>query len=315
MTSNENEEDRNELRYEPPVEPESDPAPTGWDDEVSLEADGSEQIADADLDPTLGYGLTEAENQPGSTIRLWLWALLAAVAVALGAWWWLSRGAEPGEQTSTPAPQAAAPSRPEPEEPIELPELNASDEFVRHLVGGIAANATLTRWLANEDLVRRFVGSVEVVAEGGVPRDNLTFLVPDSGFEAEAAGVDRWRTSAASHQRFEELLTVMQLVDPADAARIVHTITPIADEARRELGYPEGGSRGAIDRAVAHLVKVSPQLASEPLVREGEIFLYQDPTIEESLSPAQKALLRLGPEQAAWTQAWLRRFHDALAAQ
>ncbi len=314
MTSND--DDRDELNYEPPAEPDPDPKPAGWDDEVSLEPDSSDRIADADLDPTLGYGLADADGQPGGTIRVWLWALLAVVALALGVWWWLSRDREQvASEAPSPTAQETATSRPKPAEPVELPELSASDEFIRHVVGEIAAHPALTRWMANDDLVRRFVGAVEVVAEGGVPRDNLGFLVPNSGFEVGAAGVDRWRASAASHQRFDELLTVMQLVDPADAARIVNTITPLADEARRELGFPEGRARSAIDRAVAHLVKVSPQLASEPLVREGEIYLYEDPTIEESLTPAQKALLRLGPEQAAWVQAWLRRFHDALAAQ
>lgn len=286
-----------------------------WQDEVEIEADADTppQIADADLDPTLGYDLAEADAGEDRSIAKWLWILLGLVVLGVAVWWWWSSRTQPAPIADTTQAPTREASEPTPTAPAELPELSASDEFVRGLVAEVAAHPALTRWLASDRLVRRFVGAVEVVSEGGVPRDNLDFLSPESGFEADAAGPDRWRAAAGGHQRFDQLLQVMQLVDPADAARIVNTIAPLADEARRDLGYPEGGFRTALDRSVAHLVRVSPQLASEPLIREGEIYLYQDATVEEGLSSVQKALLRLGPEQAAWVQAWLHRFHDALS--
>lgn len=285
-----------------------------WQDEVEFEGDASPQIADADLDPTLGYDLAETDGVEDRSLGPWLWALLAVVVLAVAGWWWWSNRNQPEAQVDAAPPPARETSQPRPAEPVQLPELDASDQFVRQLVSEVAAHPALTRWLASDALVRRFVGAVEVIASGGVPRDNLDFMSPDSGFQAEAAGPDSWRASASGHQRFDQLLQVMQLVDPADAARIVKTITPLTDEARRDLGYPEGDFRAALDRAVTHLVRVSPQLASEPLVREGELYLYQDATIEEGLSSAQKAFLRLGPEQAAWVRAWLQRFHNALVA-
>lgn len=300
---------------EQPDEGDEDGKEPDWQDEVEIETEDSPKVADADLDPTLGYDITDADGGDDRSIGAWLWILLALVVLAVAGWWWWSNRTQPQPTDETPsAATRAATTEPRPAAAVELPELSASDDFVRQVVAEVAAHPALTRWLAHDRLVRRFVGAVEVVGEGSVPRDNLDFLSPESGFEARAVGTDRWRASTASHQRFEELLQVLQLIDPADAARIVGTITPLADEARRDLGYPEGGFRGALDRAVAHLVRVSPQLAPESLVREGEIYLYEDPNLEEGLSPAQKALLRLGPEQAAWVQAWLHRFHDALSA-
>lgn len=285
-----------------------------WEEKVELEGTDAEVSGDADLDPTLGYGMSGLDEGPQRRSRIWWWALLAVVALAVAGWWWWSERNHAAQTQATGLPSPAAEPGPQATRAVQLPELAASDEFIRRLVGEIAAHPALTRWLAHEGLVRRFVGAVEVVAEGEVPRDNLEFLVPDEGFQAQAAGPDVWRTASSSHQRFDELLSVMQLVDPADVARIVRTMMPLANEARRDLGYPQGEFRLALDRAIAHLVRVSPQLAAEPLVREGEMYLYQDATIEEGLSSAQKALLRLGPEQAAWVQAWLHRFHDALAA-
>lgn len=316
MTPTDENDDRDMTPDEAPDRKQPDEAgkEPDWQNEVEIETEDSPKIADADLDPTLGYDITEGDGGDDRSVGTWLWILLALVVLAVAGWWWWSQRTQPQPMDEAPSAPTRTATEPRPAAAVDLPELSASDDFIRQVVAEVAAHPALTRWLARDRLVRRFVGAVEVVGEGGVPRDNLDFLAPDAGFESRAAGTDRWQATTASHQRFEELLQVLQLIDPADAARIVGTITPLADEARRDLGYPEGGFRGALDRAVVHLVRVSPQLASEPLVREGEIYLYEDPNLEEGLSPAQKALLRLGPEQAAWVQAWLHRFHDALSA-
>jgi hypothetical protein len=78
------------------------------------------------------------------------------------------------------------------------------------------------------------------------------------------------------------------------------------------LGYPEGNFdhrlRSVIDEALA---------APEPrqpirLVKPEAYYLYADPELE-SLTAGQKALLRMGPENAARVKARLAAFREALA--
>ncbi len=280
-------------------------APGLDDDEptAKLEVDSDE--------PMLIHTADEDDSHQPRFRGWWLLAPIAIVLIALGFWWWW-------ERPDTPPPPSVSTNSSsitnEPARSTELPSLDASDAFLRQLVGQIAAHPTLAKWLASESLVRNLVASTEILAEGQLPRDSASSLVPQEAFSVTASGTDTWRPSAGSRGRFEDVLAVLQVVDPADAARIAKTIAPLCDEARRELGYPEGNYRSALDRAVAHLVRVSPQIASEPLIQDGEIYRFADPDLEESLSPAQKALLRMGSEQAAWVQGWLHRFHDALAA-
>ncbi len=287
-----------------------------WQDQLGPAAEEEPTVPlNSENEPTLalGYGADRNRNRSPDSFR-WRWIALAILLLGAAGWWFMSRGRSIEKPTVEASAPTAAQQTEKLEQALDLPELDASDALIRQLVAQIAAHPALTRWLANDNLVRSFTSGVEVIAEGQVPKDSLGFLIPNSGFSTDAAGVDSWRPSVASRQRFEELVAVMQLVSPADAARIVRSIEPLSDQARRDLGYPQGDSRSALDRSVAHLVRVSPQLASEPLIQDGEIYRYQDQTLEEALSPAQKALLRLGPEQAAWVQGWLHRFHDALAS-
>ncbi len=53
--------------------------------------------------------------------------------------------------------------------------LRTSDVIVRELVSELSANPKLVAWLANEDLVRRFVAAVDNVANGISPTTQLEF--------------------------------------------------------------------------------------------------------------------------------------------
>src|SRR5438094_562357 len=111
----------------------------------------------------------------------WLAAVLALVALALGAYVWLRRpplitlpvppssapGPEPTPPPTVPPPAVteplAAPPGTAPDTPEErgLPPLAESDTLVRELASGLTSHPGLSVWLSTDGLIQRFVAVVE----------------------------------------------------------------------------------------------------------------------------------------------------------
>jgi len=241
--------------------------------------------------------------------------LVILVLAAIGVWLWLRSREAPGPGGTPPPavdtargpgegtdPSARTPASEE--EPFVLPGLDASDEAVRRLAEGLTAHPRLTAWLAPEDLVRRFVEAVVDVSRGSSPRSALEMLAPTEPFQVQESG-DRLVVDPESYRRYDLLAQVMTSVDAQNAAEMYRRLLPLFREAYRELGFTERSWEETLARAVRNLVSV--EVPEGPLeVREhvGR-YLYVDPSVED-LTPAEKHLLRLGPENAFRVQDKIR---------
>ena len=86
---------------------------------------------------------------------------------------------------------------------------------------------------------------------------------------------------------------------------------PLLDEAYRELGYPDGRFRDALDAAMNRLAS-TPVPEGYVEVRRGNVLWeFRDPSLE-SLSSPQKHLLRMGPANARLVQSKIREIQAAL---
>lgn len=266
--------------------------------------------------------------------------VLLVLLAGAGVWYWLRspdgsdatiRGGDLGE--TPPARAAPADSAPD------LPPLDASDALVRDLVAGLSSRPRLAEWLATDRLVRRFVGAVVSVAAGTSPRDELGFLGPDGAFEVRGSGAggdgaaaddepatgeaagDRPAAAAdrvavvdpASYDRYDPVAATFASLDTRGTAGTYRRLRPLFQEAYRELGFSEGSFDGTLARAVENLLAVPVPDGPVEVVpaAEGTDWVYRDPALE-GLSPAQKHLLRMGPENVRRVQAKLRELAGAL---
>jgi hypothetical protein len=164
--------------------------------------------------------------------------------------------------------------------------------------------------LAAPDLVRRFVGAVDDVADGDSPRAQLPFLAPAGDFRIED-GTDGTWINARSYERYDGIGDLVGALDAAGAVALYRRLAPLVEAAYRELGYPD---RRFDDRLRAALVRLL-----ETPVLEGRVALsprvvswaFADPTLE-ALAPAQKHLLRLGPRNERLVQGKLREIAGQL---
>ena len=258
------------------------------------------------------------EEPTASRTPLMVLALIV-LTIAIGAWWLATR------QATGPQPQTAAapaePPAPAPATPLTrglgigepdpaLPPLGDLDAYVRPLLAALTSRPELAALLATDDLVRRFVVSVENVARGVSPSRQVRAVAPRGDFKVKpdsgALVID-----PASFARYDGLVLMVEALDPQDLARLYGRIKPRLEEAHAELGV--GGTFDEqIQLALQHLL-ATPDVPASAHVQQakGTNYAYSDPAIE-GLSAAQRQLLRLGPDRSARVKAHLRRFATAL---
>jgi hypothetical protein len=271
----------------------------------------------ADLDDyELDRGPGEEPRRPRGGFPTGL--VVAGVLMAIGVGWlgYLAfrrpppPSAPPPAATPVPAPTESAPvATPAPD----LPPLDESDAFVRDLAQGLSPHPQLAIWLATRGLVRTIVAVVANVAEGETPAPHLRFLAPREGLRViEKRG--RLFIDPRSGDGYDAFANAVTSLDAAETARVFRTIEPLFDLAYRELGHRRGGFPKAVDRAIAALLE-APKLEGDvpvvAVVRATVIYEYADKKLE-ALTPAQKQLLRMGPENVRKIQGKLREVAAAL---
>jgi hypothetical protein len=217
-------------------------------------------------------------------------------------------GAEP---VRVPDPRPSEPPRRPPPTPaaqpqIVLPDLDASDVFLRERLAEVDLPEG---WLDREDLVRRLAVVIENAGRGEYPRRQLGFLAPSGRFRVvEKDG--RLFVDPENYRRFDVYLDALEGVDPGFAADLLSLIEPLLDAAMGELGS-EAPVSGQIDAAMAEVMAV-PDLDGEVELLQPTVFYeYADPALE-ALSPLQKQVLRMGPENAARLKRYLSEVAVAL---
>ena len=241
----------------------------------------------------------DAPPDPPQRRPRWPWAVVLLVIV-VGVVAYLLFPRETPPPPAAPAPPEAPPAEAAAEAappPLQLPRLGDSDDWLRPVVSGISSHPELARWLVTDNLVRRFTAAVDNVARGESPRPHLRFLGPEEGFPVLERGGALY-PDPRGYARYDRLAEVVDSIDAAGAARLFGQLEPLLDEGYADLGYPNQRFRDALAAAIDHLLATpltGGALRLEPGV---ESYAFRDERFE-SLSPAQKHLLRTGPDNAA----------------
>lgn len=258
------------------------------------------------------------QPKPSRGVPNAVWIVVGILLLALVGWWIWGRGDDlPEEDATVELPTVPPPDteRDDTEDPddateIDLPPLGQSDALVREMVSGLSSNPQVSRMLVTDDLVRRFVVSVDNVAEGVDPSRHWQALRPQGGFTAEDVE-GRLVVAPETHARYDTLTTAFTSLDTEGTVELYRQLEPLLDEAYRELGYPDADFDDTLDRAIRRLLRTPTSPDDSPLVENVRSYAYQDPTLE-NLTDAQKLLLRMGPENQRRIQAKLRELADEL---
>lgn len=254
--------------------------------------------------------------------RHWLpWALWALIPIGLGLLWLSLRGEEPSLPPSDAAVRSegtAPPGAPEEaadvEDAVKLPPLSESDPFLREILGKLSTHPFLALFLDADDLIRKIVVCVANVAEGASPAKQLLHVRPEERFGVLET-TERLVVDPASYRRYDAPAELFASLDARAVTGLYRTIEPLLEQAHGELGLSERkGFRDTLSRAIEVLMAVPVVEGPIRLHAVNVNYAFQDAALEK-LSPAQKHLIRMGPENTRRVQKKLTELKSALGLQ
>lgn len=189
-------------------------------------------------------------------------------------------------------------------------ELDKSDSIVRDLARELSTHPKLARWLMSEDLVRRFVAAVDSVANGMSPRPQMDFFSPKGEFNAIKRGRDTI-LDPESFRRFDDVADVFLSLDTGESVKLYRQLKPIFQKSYADLGYPGEDFDQTLYRAIVELLKVPVIENDIKLKKDVVTYILADPKLE-SMSDAQKHLIRMGSENVHIIQEKLREIAQEL---
>lgn len=270
---------------------------------------------------------------PSSSPPLALIAVVLAILIGLGIWYWWPRdpalstppadaALPPVAQTAPEAPLPpelpASPVPPTIENPIEeapvaasapdqaLPSLERSDEQVGRSLRAMFGRDPVLTWLQTDHFVQRVVTTVDNLGRDHAAPQRWPVNPVAGRFSVSGSGAEA-RISDANAQRYADFLAFVRSVDPARVAALYKGSYPLYQQAYEELGYP---GRHFNDRVVEviDLLLATPTPPEPPRVTLTEVkgpvpserpwvrYEYADTTLE-ARPAGQKIMLRLSPAQ------------------
>lgn len=188
----------------------------------------------------------------------------------------------------------------------DLPSLNNSDDFIQENLKSATPLPEFRNWLKEKDIIRRFVAIVDNMVNGESPAANLKFLKPEKAFQVIKNKNDLI-LDPNNYIRYDRMITIITSLKTQTLINLFQQIEPLLDEAYQKLGYPEKNFRPAFFHALRVVLEIP--IISSPIFLEKKVITYSFEKQElENLNPAQKQILRLGPENILKIQKKCREF-------
>jgi hypothetical protein len=225
---------------------------------------------------------------------------------------------EPVPPPPEPEPEPEPVPEPEPEPVLEepafvLPLLEGSDGLIRDGLMSLSRHEGMNQWVAVNDLIRKFVGFTNGVSEGRVVRDPVRVLAPQGAFPVIRVTERVSLLDPKGYARYDRFVTIFESLDSDGVAEFYVLVLPLLNQAYNELGLPKGSITETLFKAIGRLLEVPTITRDIRLVQPVVMYEFEDSGLER-LSPAQKQMLRMGPDNTRRLQAKLSEISRALRA-
>jgi len=267
--------------------------------------------------------------------RLWMPILLLVLAAAVGYGMYrlftqsapvvappLAAPGAPPAAAAAAAP--AAPAKPSiarfplpdgepPEVALQAPAVPSEEALAAFSadLAGFADGASLTRFFGLEGVVRRAVSSADNITADELPIRARVVRNTPGAFAVRRQGDSFWLDDEANHRRYEPFVRFVESLDTRRAASLYTRHYALFQGEFRNQGSPDRYFNDRVVAAIDHLLATPEVSRPVQLVQPRVLFRYADPAIE-SLSAGQKAMIRVGPENAARLKAKLRAMRAEL---
>ena len=284
----------------------------------------------------------QGEQQRSSSATWIAVGIIVLVIIAALVWWWISAGANDQSKTQTepsqpepvtqtvesdqaeepteedkPAPTLEAEPVPEPEpepesEPEPAPELPELDKSTPTILQTLDTSGISIQPLKSSQLVRDAVVIIENLRNGTLVRERTVVQRPDGRFRVLEIDGELY-IDEQTYQRYDALVDWFVSLEEQALVENYELFKPLMNEAFADIGYPDSDMTDAVYEAIDVLLD-TPVPESLVQVKDDEVmYTYADPAYE-SLPPAQKQLLRMGPDNIERIKSKLREIRKVLKA-
>jgi hypothetical protein len=259
-----------------------------------------------------------------------IWGAAAAVVGGAIALFLYAHRGKPETTTTTSAPvevtapEAAPPpvaSAPVIEHPVPVssapgsmpaPALDQSDQTFHDALTALPGSQAIEKLLVPENIIRHLVVTVDNLSKKKVAV-NQRPVKPTSGQFMTLANGDQVIINPENYRRYGPFIDVVKTVDLGEAVQLYYHFYPLFQSAFDDLGYQDAYFNDHLIAAIDHLLATPDVSGPIVLTQPNVMYLYADPALE-ALSPGQKTLIRMGPENEALLKAKLRELKTQLLA-
>ena len=289
------------------------------------------------------YALTRARQQASRRgPRIWWLGVLALVLIAGLLGWdaWRSMVGDDEASLRVPAPHATAPATPAeppapegpplseagtesipggrypvPPRPANAPPLPEIDRSDVPVLGGLAASFTRAacgQFFNTQDLIRRFVVTVDNLPREQVPSQMSVNRRTPGGFAVSrdpASGAVN--IAAVNAKRYEKWVHMAEGIRPSVAASVYYNFYPLMQREFQSMGHPNGYFNDRVVAAIDDMLAAPEVPAPIRLVQPEVLYRYADAELEH-LSAGRKIMVRMGPENAERVRTVLQAWRNEL---
>jgi len=250
----------------------------------------------------------------------WFAAAAAVVGLSVGAVLYISRGDKkpPVESPVVAAPKPVEPEEPavkyplaEPEQAAPLPSLAESDPPARSALEGLIGKPSVEQFIVTTDLVRHVVVTIDNLTAEKVA-ERIKPLKATPGRFAVAGAEDAPTLDPANYERYKPLMQMVRTLDTKQLVATYRQNYKVFQEAYESLGHPPQYFNDRVIEVIDHLLATPDVPDPITLAQPNVQFEYADPKLE-SRSAGQKALIRIGSENARVVKDKLRELRAELA--
>jgi hypothetical protein len=203
---------------------------------------------------------------------------------------------------------------------ITLPTLDESDPWLQEKLESMTWRKELLKLIIDDDMIRRFVVFVDNFAQGQLAYEHSPLVRPDIKFTAQPSekttekGDKVWLWDERVTRRFSLYIDLLRSFDSENLIEWYVQLKPLIDDAYAELGYPDSDFTPVLQAAITRVL--DREIPAQPieLIRPSVMYRYKNNDIE-SLSDADKLLLRLGKENLLVLKSVLLEMSEKLARQ
>jgi hypothetical protein len=248
-------------------------------------------------------------------------AIVVVVAALAGGYYWYGGGAPQSKAPVAAEPPAApaAPTQERIEHPVPaapaaapLPDLNDSDRSLAEALRTAAGGAAVSSFLVPDNIVRHLVVTVDNLPRQKLAVDKRPILPVPGTFLARGDELHATLDSA-NFARYTPMIDVLRKLDMQRLADVYLRFYPLFQKSYQDLGYPDGYFNDRLVKVIDNLL-ATPQITGPiDLARPNVLYVFTDQSLE-SRSAGQKALIRMGPDNAQVVKSKLAELRAIITA-